>query len=244
MKHLSRFDIEAIAEHIIDKYKQLPELQNTTIYRIEPELLITKVLSLKIDYQHLSLDDSILGMTSFSELGVEVFDGTDENTYYFLDGETLLIEKDLEEDISQKGRFNFTTMHEASHQVFKMLFPNEYGVRDKTPIHFCEVNSEKKKPIADWEEWQANTLAAAILLPKELVVQGMRLFNLGTKIKVLNKIYTPEVYKRFSALADFLGSSKTALAIRMKQLNLLEKEYLDNPHEYLSIYSEGVFNEG
>ena len=68
--------------------------------------------------------------------------------------------------------------------------------------------------------------------------QGMYLFSLGEKIECLNKIYFPGVYKRFDALADFLGCSKKALAIRMKQLGLLKKEYLDNPFDLVTVYPE------
>jgi len=39
-------------------------------------------------------------------------------------------------------------------------------------------------------------------------------------------------------LADFLGCSKKALAIRMKQLGLLKKEYLDNPFDLVTVYPE------
>ena len=101
-----------------------------------------------------------------------------------------------------------------------------------------KANSERNKPISDWEEWQANTLGAAILLPENLIKQGMYLFSLGEKIECLNKIYYPSVYKRFDALADFLGCSKKALAIRMKQLGLLKKEYLDNPFDLVTVYPE------
>ena len=133
-----------------------------------------------------------------------------------------------------------TLMHEGSHQIFKTLFPNDYGVTQKSSgVHYYKANSERNKPISDWEEWQANTLGAAILLPETLIKQGMFLFNLGDKIECLNKIYSPEVYKRFEALADFLGCSKKALAIRMKQLGLLKKEYLDNPFDIINIYPEG-----
>ena len=237
MKHLSCKDIEAIAERVFSAYRELPDLKNTHIYRVEPESLLTKLLGLKIEYQHLSLDGSILGMTSFSEIGVEVFDDTDQDTYFILDGKTVLVEKDLQQNTSQKGRCNFTTMHEASHQIYRMLYPKEYGASTSSPIHFYKTNSEKRCFISDWEEWQANTLASAILLPKDLIIQGMFLFELGTKIGYLSKNYTPLVYDKFSALADFLGSSKTALSIRMKQLGLLEESPL-NPHNYLTIYPE------
>lgn len=182
---------------------------------------------------------SILGMTSFTEMGVQVFEDDDNEAFFFLDGKTVLVEKDLNFDSKLKGRKNFTLMHEGSHQIFKMLFPNDYGVTQKSAgVHYYKANSERNKPISDWEEWQANTLGAAILLPENLIKQGMYLFSLGEKIECLNKIYYPSVYKRFDALADFLGCSKKALAIRMKQLGLLKKEYLDNPFDLVTVYPE------
>lgn len=241
MKHLSRFDIEAIADKYVQAYMALPDVRNTQIYRIDPELLLEKVLGLNVEYQHLSYDGSILGMTSFTEMGVQVFEDDDNEAFFFLDGKTVLVEKDLNFDSKLKGRKNFTLMHEGSHQIFKMLFPHDYGVTQKSAgVHYCKANSERNKPISDWEEWQANTLGAAILLPENLIKQGMYLFSLGEKIECLNKIYYPSVYKskRFDALADFLGCSKKALAIRMKQLGLLKKEYLDNPFDLVTVYPE------
>ena len=89
-------------------------------------------------------------------------------------------------------------------------------------------------------EWQANALASAILLPFEVVDRGMYMMGMDGKIKILNKIYFPRVYEQFSTLASFLGVSKTALAIRMKQLGLLENNQLDNPYCLLEVeYSGG-----
>lgn len=122
-----------------------------------------------------------------------------------------------------------------------MLFPNDYGITEKSAeVHYYKAtaDTEKSRIITDWEEWQANTLAAAILLPRCLIEKGMFLFGLGDKIECLNKIYYPAVYERYAALSDFLGCSKKALAIRMKQLGLLHKDYLDNPFDYLAVYPE------
>ena len=239
MVRLSRNDIEQIAERILIQYRKLPEVQKNKLYRIEPELLLTKVLGLNIEYQHLSIDGSILGLTSFEEVEVEVFDYADTDTFLLLDGKTVVVEEDLHNDSTQTGRFNFTLMHEGSHQIFKKLFPTEYGCKLQTasPVHYHMFNSEKNKPIKDWEEWQANTLAAAILMPKDLIDYGMFLFGLGKKINCLNRITDVETYEKFSAMANFLGASKSALAIRMKQLKLLEKEYLDNPFAIMDIYA-------
>ncbi len=238
MKHLSRLDIEAIAEKYIMAYLELPEVKDTTVYRIDPELFLTKVLGLNIGYTHLSYDNSILGLTTFDEVVVEVLNGADEEECILLDGNTVLIESDLKNDNKLRGRRNFTIMHEGSHQIFKRLFPNDYSsVNNRGASVRCyKASGERSGRIKDWEEWQANTLASAILLPASLISKGMYLFGLGKKIECLNKIYRPQEYEKFSALADFLGSSKKALAIRMKQLGLLKKEYLDNPFDMINVY--------
>ena len=113
MKHLSRFDIEAIADKYVQAYMALPDVRNTQIYRIDPELLLEKVLGLNVEYQHLSYDGSILGMTSFTEMGVQVFEDDDNEAFFFLDGKTVLVEKDLNFDSKLKGRKNFTLMHRS-----------------------------------------------------------------------------------------------------------------------------------
>lgn len=174
MKHLSRLDIEAIAEKYITAYMELPEVQDMQIYRIEPELFLERVLGLKIDYAHLSYDGSLLGMTSFVEVMVDVMTADFEEEHILLDGSTVLVESDLRDDNKRKGRRNFTLMHEGSHQIFKRLFPDEYGTAKGrgAPVRCYKVSSENSGRIKDWEEWQPNALASATLLHANLISKG------------------------------------------------------------------------
>lgn len=80
--------------------------------------------------------------------------------------------------------------------------------------------------MSNWYEWQADTLAAALLLPEEAIEEAMFLFGLGTKIKVLSKKYSEYKYDHFCEMAEFLGVSKTTLAYRMEYLGLLERNRL------------------
>lgn len=57
MKRLSRNDIEAIAEKYVKAYLELPENKSVQVYRIEPEIMLEKVLGLNVEYMHLSLSD-------------------------------------------------------------------------------------------------------------------------------------------------------------------------------------------
>jgi len=244
LKCLSRKDIEDIATRVLKAYYKLPEVANKEKYRIEPELLLTELLGLKIEYAHLSLDRSILGATTTSEMNIEIYSGYDSETTYSLDGKTVLIESDLRDDDTQYGRCNFSIAHEISHQILKMLYPHDYDATPQTAkIHYYKSNSEKSKPISDWYEWQANALASAILLPFDVIDRGMFMFGINGKIHTLNKLYFPTGYEKFKNLAQFLGVSKTALAIRMKQLGLLENNQLDNPYELIDVeYSGGKTN--
>lgn len=61
----------------------------------------------------------------------------------------------------------------------------------------------------------------------------------GSPEKVANEIRETMKFELGLTIADFLGCSKKALAIRMKQLGLLKKEYLDNPFDIINIYPEG-----
>lgn len=236
MKRLSRYDIECIAARVIKAYRNRPELEGQQIRNINPEFLTTGLLGLSLEYHHLSVDDSVLGLTSYDEIGVGIFGQDDEDIFYILDGKTVLVESDLKSDISKLGRLNFTIIHEASHQILKMLFPSDYGIQRQP--HYYRATSRRQTAITDWEEWQANSLAAAILLPPELVLSGMQEVGLGVKLEMLNKIFRPVQYAQFCQLTEILGVSKSALAIRMKQLGVLSKDYLHDPYALVNIEVE------
>lgn len=233
----SRKDIERIAERVLCRYRQLPELQGISIMKIDPVLLAEKVMHLKLDYVHLSLSGRILGLTCYDETGVEVYDETDGNYIYWLDGNTILVERDLQNDISLSGRCNFSIAHESSHQIFGKLYPKEYGAPLNRKIYCYTMTTGENRPFS-WEEWQANTLASALMMPEDILRTNMRMFGLGDRIEVLNSRYCQDVYTRFYLLAEYMGVSKQALAIRMKQLGLLDREYLNRAKDMLNIIKD------
>ena len=240
MKRLSRRDLELIASGIVLTYRGLPYVKGSELFRIDPELVNKDLLGLTVGYEHLSLDGQTLGLTSFQEMGVEVYDGCNEPFTYVLDGKTILVEKDLRDDMSKAGRKNFSLMHEGAHQILKMLYPLDYGAEQTSapPLHYYKVKDERFRHSLDWEEWQANTLAAAILMPEELLCRALYMFGLGERIDILNRLYRKREYDQFCNLAQFLGVSKQALAVRLKQLGRLRCAQLDNPHQILDIEGE------
>ena len=54
----------------------------------------------------------------------------------------------------------------------------------------------------------------------------MERFGLGTQMRLLNRVFAPADYKKFEAMASFMGASKTALSIRMTQAWTSEKKLI------------------
>lgn len=235
MGYLTRNDLEKIAACVFNDYKHLPRFAGQQVDYVDPEILACGLCGLSIDHFHLSKDRLILGMTAFQEIGVEVYDDTGQPHVYDLDGRTLLVEKDLKDDPAQYGRYHFTVAHETAHQILADLCPTDRVIQNRI-VYYRGLSP--RYPIQDWNEWQADNLASALLLPTEVVLRALRRFELENGIDILNKIYRPKEYERFCKVAEFLGASKQAMAIRLKRLSLLKKEYLQNPHALVDIEKE------
>ena len=159
-----------------------------------------------------------------------------ESVYDELDGKTAFIDQSLVAE-NRVGRLNFTVMHEAAHQLFWMLYPEEYEAQIPRCV-FRMTDEHTQYPVLDWEEWQTNVLTSFLLLPKELVYRHMADVGLKDGISVLNRIYARKDYERFSEAAKRLGVSKTALTIRLSQLGLVGRNDLYDPYALVDIFPE------
>ena len=235
MSYLSRSDIEKIATQVFNDYKHLPQFVDRQVDRVDPEILACELCGLHIDYFHLSKDGLTLGMTAFKEVGVELYDDSGQPCFYYLDGRTLLIETDLKKNPALCGRYHFTLAHETAHQILASLYSTNRLLQNRVVYY---QGRSPQFPIRDWDEWQADNLASALLLPSEIVLGALRKFNLEYGIDILNKIYRPKEYRKFCKIAELLGVSKQAMSIRMKRLGLLRKGYLHNPYALADIEME------
>ena len=234
--YLSKREIEAIATRVVNAYQRMVGTAGAMIQRVCPEVLIRNLLGLNITYRTLSIDGSILGMTAFDQVGVRVYENKNP-THFYLDGKTVLIESALTEPDANPGRLHFTLVHEASHQILKMLFPKEYASGINHRHVYCCTDSSIRYGgrQVDWEEWRVNMLTAAILMPLDLLVKQMKAVGLYSKIRMLNRVFAPKEYQAFATVAENLGVSKAALSIRLKQLGLLTRNDLKDPYALVRI---------
>lgn len=220
--YLSRKDLEQIAQQVIVRYKQTCVPQHNLCYNVDPTEL-AHLLGYKVEYSYLTRDGSILGQTATIPLWTTVIDSVLGETYFYLDGQTILIDKRLLCNPVAAGRRNFTIAHELAHLLLNQQYPSMYEPRYR---HCCFNRKIVKKEVSNWYEWQADTLAAALLLPPDAIEEAMFIFGLGNNMKVLSRKYSQRRYEQFCEMAQFLGVSKTTLAYRMEHLGLLERNYL------------------
>lgn len=222
-RFLSYAQLDTIADRVVRAYRKLPEVQAAgAVHSVDPQLLLTKLLGLSVSFRHISRGGETLGMTSYEELEIEIFDKEEE--FFSFDGKTVLIEKDLL-SAYQTGRRNFTIMHEGGHHILRMLYPREYaaGANARRVLRYRSTGGTWSR-----EEWQVDRLTSSILMPRKLVEQAMLRVGQRGRIKLLSP--TSVAYGRFCEMCELLGVSKQALCIRMMGMGLVEEAELYRPY--------------
>ena len=160
MAHLSRNDIERIAEVVLNQYKVMFVPTQHICYTVDVTQL-ARMLGFRIEYVHITADGSILGQTSSGAVWTTIYDDNMNWMYFELDGSTILVEKRLLNDPRMEGRKNFTIAHEIAHQILNRKYPEMYGPQNRT---FCDYrrSAKPKKEIVDWQDWQAVCLCLGL----------------------------------------------------------------------------------
>lgn len=221
MPILTKLDIEKLSRRVLANY--LRQLDKTP-ERIDPIDFSERMLGLRFKATDLLLGKNILGLTSPEDIEISVPCDNGQAQVLVLDGKTAYIDRQLM-DICNRGRLNFTMMHEAAHHLLGIYFPKE-----RQPIMCREAETQ----MFDRMEWQANVMASCLLMPRELVRKTMQEFGLGKKSRQVNKIYLASDYSKLLRMAEKLGVSKTALSIRLNQLGLMDR-YFFTPNSNVEI---------
>ena len=233
-KYLSRADLERIAGAVADRYYGLFPQDGILPVPVDPQKLAEMVFGLEVSYLPLSKDGSVLGMACFQDVEVRVNCGNGSVERLYFTGKSILIDETLLDECNT-GRRNFTLAHEIAHHTLVRLYPEEYRSLLNLRTHTLYRLRARKR---DWGEWQADTMAAAILMPASVLRKCMTAFGLGEHLDILSSVCRVKEYDHFCDIASYLGVSKKALAIRMKQLGLLGEDYLENPYGPLDVWRD------
>lgn len=241
---LSRREIEDIAEQVIHSYK--PKLVNSPGV-LDVELFIENYAELEMDYQDLTHDGSILGMTVFNDCRIPVYDAENEKAVRMTVNEgTVLIDNSLlESDQLRRGRF--TLAHEAAHWLLhrQMYLENKNQIslfealemeEKKLPVIKCrtsDIESKGKKELVtddEWMEWQADYMASVLLMPRKafssLVKEKFKSAKIDKNFYRLGTDFETDLWAEAMAyeMADFFEVSVTAAKIRLKNLGFIKDQ--------------------
>lgn len=206
------------------------------LYKFDPERLykpkpidvyevIEKCLGVEYDWKYITPNQSILGATLFTDGYVWVWpessfrDGMEPFEIYLSKG-SILIDASLTEE-NNRGRENFTVMHEVFHQV---LHKEWFCSEQPDLMHRSHIKTNDKKVLKtplDFIEYQANRCAAAFLMPMELVENEFkkRTSNRGVNYPL---IYDDNVENIIKDMAEVYSVSKMAMFYRLQALRMIK----------------------
>ena len=175
---LTRAEIEHISENILSKHMPGALINQKPV---DIEELVENKANLQVDYQLLCPDGSILGETIFVDgcrevYGIDDASGFTKKQYISVKKGTIILDSNMVDQ--ETCRTNFTEAHEFGHWTLHRLF---YGSNEKRACrsHRKQVlyfpHREVMTPI-QWTEWQANTFAAALLLPRPALRTTLQTF--------------------------------------------------------------------
>lgn len=223
----SRLDLENWADAIL---KDFLKESFEAFAPIDIDRLTTEYLGLKIQYETLSDELDIYGISAFRDTNIELKrNGRIENVK--VKANTVLIETALC-STALKGTRRFTVGHEAAHQILRRYEYQTVSMKDASQkIAFFKKQSTESSEI-DWSEWQANTLGAALIMPQRLIEECMFRFGDKSSITVYgkNQLNFDDSFL-ISNIKDFLGVSKTALLKRLEQLGYIEHKSIEEYYE-------------
>ncbi len=219
---LSGAELDELGERMVRDYLNGREAKSVDI-----EDFVSSYLGLTIRYETIAeTDEGKIGFISDGRtpLWVNRPEGAVQEIF---DENTIVVDKYLLNDY-EMSRKRFTIAHEVAHYLLGKFNPAE------TMAEFCwEYDSDRTYAMEDLSErlnlteWQANNLAAAILMPRFLLEKALEKWNDGRPIPVCGRSVLPfDSRMKVRGMAERLGVSHTALMIQLRKYKLVEQRDL------------------
>lgn len=229
---LSRQQIEEMGAAIIKDFNEFFFHNGTTsrhsfVQATPIDQFARDYLGLHIEFADLSADGSICGLTCYADAEYVVKGKNGTYTVRLRQNQVLLDSSFIERRQIRRlcGKRRFTLAHECAHQILFQLESEE------TKQHFQRMYAERKayslrdlKTREDWNEWQANALGAALLMPRAEVARAMWYFAPRQKLIHENGRFSSSDGQILSHFCQVFGVSKSAAMIRLRQLGYLEDQ--------------------
>ena len=188
-------------------------------------------LGLHVSFARLSPDGSICGVTAYADTEYKITELGITRTLALKRNQVILDESFILSGNVQRlcAKRRFTLAHECAHQILFQLESEE--VKASCEMRYSARTAytpRELKTREDWNEWQANVLGAAILLPQKEVDLAMRRFAETPLINYEGR-YSYGDHLTLRLFCRLFGVSKTTASIRLRQLGYMASmQTLDN----------------
>ena len=232
---LSHKQIEEIAVAVTHDFNEFffgKEADEVRIARATPiDQLAKDYLGLNVSFARLSYDGSICGLTAYADTEYIIEEMGSSRTIPLKRNQVLLDESFVKPGQVRQlcGKRRFTLAQECAHQILFQMESDEMKEScEKKYAARTAYSLRDLKSREDWNEWQANVLGAAILMPQKEIDLAMWYFAAGRTLINYEGRFSYKDRFSLSLLCQQLGVSKAAAVIRLRQLGYIEdRPYLE-----------------
>ena len=227
---LTRDDLEIIAENIIADFKK--EIGIDTSFTLI-EQLATEYLKLRVTFERLSNDSGFCGVTAYKDTQFKtVVDG--HTKIICIKKNQVILDSDFMEvgKVSELcGKRRFTLAHEIAHQILFSLENEEEKLKYEKMYSTRKAHTIRElKTFEDWNEWQANALGAALLMPRASVDIFMKeiISSIRESLPFFLKDLNMSVYSSYilDCFCEHFHVSRSAGTIRLTQLGYIKEDMM------------------
>ena len=232
--YIRKTELDRVSEEILQKYCPKALLQPMAV---DPYELAEK-MGLTVRMEYITKDGSIFGRTFFYDCDAELYNpDTDEMYTVPIKAGTIIVDKKAY-FMYAVGASHNTIVHECVHwEKHKKPIALARLYNNSLSSIGCEVVggiAENTKDSLDWMEWQANSLAPKIQMPKDMFKKYVD--GLITKYRRETKEYDiiDLIEPIITDVSTTFGVSKTAAKIRLLEIGRTEAQgafiYVDGEH--------------
>ena len=241
---LSHKEIEEIAAAVTKDFNEFffgPDTDGRRLPRGTPiDQFAREYLGLNVSFAYLSEDGSICGLTAYTDTEYIVEDRGFQRKIPLRRNEVLMDRNFIEPSQIRKlcGKRRFTLAHECAHQILFQMKTDKIREACRRKYSARTAYSLRElKTREDWNEWQANVLGAAILMPQREIDLAVAYYARGRKLVSYDGTYAYWDKVALDMICQQFGVSKTAAVIRLRQLGHLETRPCSEYNDPLEVWA-------
>ena len=181
-------------------------------------------LGLDVSFERLSSDGSLCGVTAYCDTEYIIEEGGITRTIPLKQNQVLLDASFIDHSQVKKlcGKRRFTLAHECAHQILYQLESDDGKLACRKQYAERRAYSLRDlKSREDWNEWQANALGAAILMPQSEIDFAIWRFSPNKTLINYSGWFTYKDRLALRNICEVFKVSRASLVIRLRQLGYL-----------------------